>query len=208
MENSQKSISILENLWTILENLWTIRRQLLIPKLTTRLATAELDSLPWSQDKRQNPRGWYWAEILQQEMYEFFVYFHEMRELLTKFHETHELLTKFHEICEFLAKCTDYQWNASQVPHFDDWLRKIYKKHKYNKEKLFLGLCTMGMMFFLNLSAKIIKTFNFALIMRFSQLIFIIKCDFFRIVIFVSQTDNRNTKELFFLWKNNQSTSL
>jgi hypothetical protein len=53
MENSQKSITILENLWTILENLWTIvenlwtiRRQLLIHKLTTRLATAELDSLP------------------------------------------------------------------------------------------------------------------------------------------------------------------
>jgi hypothetical protein len=39
MENSQKSI-------TILENLWTIRRQLLIHKLTTRLAAAELDSLP------------------------------------------------------------------------------------------------------------------------------------------------------------------
>jgi hypothetical protein len=45
MENSQKSITILENLWTILENLWTIRRQLLIHKLTTRLATAELVSM-------------------------------------------------------------------------------------------------------------------------------------------------------------------
>jgi hypothetical protein len=39
MKNSQKSI-------TIFENLWTIRRKLLIHKLTTRLATADLDTLP------------------------------------------------------------------------------------------------------------------------------------------------------------------
>jgi hypothetical protein len=38
MNNSQKS-------FTNLENLWTIRRKLLIYKLTTRLATAELDSV-------------------------------------------------------------------------------------------------------------------------------------------------------------------
>jgi hypothetical protein len=37
MKNFQKSI-------TILENLWTFRRQLLIHKLTTRLVTAELDT--------------------------------------------------------------------------------------------------------------------------------------------------------------------
>jgi phosphoserine phosphatase len=47
MKNSRKSITIPENLWTILENLWKIRRQLLIHKLTTRLATGELDTLPW-----------------------------------------------------------------------------------------------------------------------------------------------------------------
>jgi hypothetical protein len=46
MKNSQKSITILENLWKFFENLWTIRRQLLIPKYTTRPATAELDTLP------------------------------------------------------------------------------------------------------------------------------------------------------------------
>jgi hypothetical protein len=46
MENSQKSITILENLWTIVENLWKIRRQLLIDKLITRLTTTVLDSLP------------------------------------------------------------------------------------------------------------------------------------------------------------------
>jgi hypothetical protein len=46
MENSQKSITILENLWKIVENLWKIRRQLLIDKLITRLTTAVLDSLP------------------------------------------------------------------------------------------------------------------------------------------------------------------
>jgi hypothetical protein len=34
MENSRKSITILEKLWIILENLWTICRQLLIHKLT------------------------------------------------------------------------------------------------------------------------------------------------------------------------------
>jgi hypothetical protein len=45
MKNSQKSITILKNLWKVLENLWTIRQQLLIHKLTTRLATAELDTL-------------------------------------------------------------------------------------------------------------------------------------------------------------------
>jgi hypothetical protein len=46
MKYSQKSITILGNLWKILENLWTIRRQLLIHTLTTRLATAEQDTLP------------------------------------------------------------------------------------------------------------------------------------------------------------------
>jgi hypothetical protein len=46
MKNFQKSITILEKIWTVLENLWTIRRQLLIHKLTTRLATDELDTLP------------------------------------------------------------------------------------------------------------------------------------------------------------------
>jgi hypothetical protein len=42
----QKSIKVLENLWKIIENLWKIRQQLLIHKLTTRLATTELDTLP------------------------------------------------------------------------------------------------------------------------------------------------------------------
>jgi hypothetical protein len=46
MKNSQKSITILDNLWSIFENLCTIRRQLLILKLTTRFATDELDTLP------------------------------------------------------------------------------------------------------------------------------------------------------------------
>jgi hypothetical protein len=40
MENSQKSITILENLWTILENLWTIRRQ--NPISQNRLSTSIL----------------------------------------------------------------------------------------------------------------------------------------------------------------------
>jgi hypothetical protein len=57
MENSQKSITILENRWTILENLWIIRQQLLIHKLTTRLATAELDSLDHkTKDKTLSPK--------------------------------------------------------------------------------------------------------------------------------------------------------
>jgi dUTPase len=73
---------------------------------------------------------------------------------------------------------------------------------KFIKTQIQQGEAVLGAMyngddvFFFNLSTK---TFNFALLMRFSQLIFIKKCDFFRIVIFVSQTDNRNTKELFFL---------